>query len=372
MALFDALERIYGVPRSSFAATPDIVPKPHPHTIRDFLLHYYPDAACRAAGFEQYRFAPIPAICPIVRPLAQLPIAVSEDTIAPPAPSLPADLLAAYTAPLRNASLWDADIYRLIAFEFGQACATFDIARFLEARLTTGLMRDELQYALSMPNARFPLREQIAPTPAALLDFRSHLTGGGVHTLCAFARPSPYNDFVIPLQRRSTRVGVAGGSYGVIPMAFHQPAASGPLDPREPATTALREIFEELLGGTETHDQATFLTHPAIEWLQAHPADVHFETTNLFVSLLGGNYDFSLMLAVTNTDFWQSYGALLQTGWESEQHFLLSSQDNAAFHKILTKPDWEAQALGCCLDGLRRLRVIAPERTLKESYDPAF
>ena len=154
-------------------------------------------------------------------------------------------------------------------------------------------------------------------------------------------------------------------------MAFHQPYGAGSLDAREPATTALREIFEELFGGEESHEESKFLTHPAIEWLRDHESDLHFETTNLFVSLFGGNYDFSLLLAVTNTDFWQMFGPSLKTGWESGEHFLLSSMDRAAWWRILQQGDWEAQALGCCLDGLRRLRLAEPGRMLRESYDAA-
>ena len=154
-------------------------------------------------------------------------------------------------------------------------------------------------------------------------------------------------------------------------MAFHQPANSGILDSREPATTALREIFEELFGGEESPEEALFLEHPAIEWLLSHECDLRFETTNLFVSLFGGNYDFSLLLAVTNPDFWRRFGPALQTGWESGEHFLLSSQDRSAWWRILQEPDWEAQALGCCLDGLRRLRVEHPARMLDEPYDAA-
>ncbi|MFN7933437.1 MAG: hypothetical protein U0R19_08930 [Bryobacteraceae bacterium] len=372
MDLFEAIEEIYGV--SSVALKQIGVKRwerPEAIRVREHLLSYYSEDNCRAQGYEHYPYARIAAICPIRQPSKHLPKARSVASIGVNVPRLAMELLAEYTAPLHAASLWDAETYRLIDFEPEEPRAAFAIDSFLRFRLTTGLMREELYRAIARGMTTLSLREQIAPDAAALVDFKSHSVCGGVHTLCAFARPAPYNDFVIPLQRRSLRVAVAGGSYGVIPMAFHQPYESGHLDAREPATTAVREIFEELFGGEESHEEARFLTHPAIEWLLSHEADLHFETTNLFVSLFGGNYDFSLLMAVTNTDFWQRFGPCLETGWESGEHFLLSSQDKVAWWEILRECDWEAQALGCCLDGLRRLRVLHPARMLNESYDAA-
>ncbi len=370
MALFDAAARIYGVSPDEIArAKFEPWVRPHARLVRDFLMEYYPAKACRAAGYMHYPFAPVAAICPIRPPSPDLPVAESGNGWKPRQPALPAELLAAYVWPIRETSLWDADSYRLLAFDPVGSRATFAVDRFLLFRLTTALMREELHYALSRGASSLPLREQLAPHAEALVDLHSHRVFGGVHTLCAFARPAPHNDFLIPLQRRSARVGVAGGSLGVIPMAFHQPCASGALDPRAPATTALREIFEELFGGVETQEEAKFLTHPAIEWLLNHRDDLHFQTTNFFFSLFGGNFDFSLLLAVTNTDFWQRFGPVLETTWESEEHFLLSTLDRASFGGILREPDWEAQALGCCLDGLRRLQSIDPARMLREPYD---
>lgn len=372
MGLFEAIEEIYGI---SSTALQQIQVKrwerPEASRVREHLLSYYSEDRCRAQGYEHYPNARIAAVCPIQRPSQKLPKACSVATPALKQPTLAVELLAKYTSPLHETSMWDGETYRLVSFEPSEPRGAFAIDSFLRFRLTTGLMREELHYAIAGGMTDLPLRDQIAPDAAALLDFRSHSVCGGVHTLCAFARPAPYGDFVIPLQRRSLRVGVAGGSYGVIPMAFHQPYGSGSLDAREPATTALREIFEELFGGEESHEEAKFLTHPAIEWLLDHEEDLQFETTNLFVSLFGGNYDFSLLMAVTNTDFWQMFGASLETGWESGEHFLLSSQDKAAWWRILQERDWEAQALGCCLDGLRRLRVLHPTLMLRESYDAA-
>jgi len=370
VALFDAIERIYGIPAARIANAPaHHWTKPHARAVRDFLLRYYPNEHCRARGYRHYPYAPIAAICPEHPPAATLPAAISAEPSPPPQPALSPEQLAIYTSPLREATLWDGETYRLLAFDPATPQATFATDSFLRFRLTSGLMREELHYALSTGSNELPLRAQLAPDAAALLDLQHHAMSGGVHTLCAFARPAPHNDFIVPLQRRSTRVGVAGGSFGVIPMAFHQPTVSSPLDPREPATTALREIFEELFGGIESHAEAKFLTHPAIEWIRTHPADTHFETTNFFISLFGGNYDFSLLLAITNTDFWRTFGHTLETGWESGEHYLLGTHDQAAFHRILHEPDWEAQALGCCLDGLRRLRAIDPTRTARDSYD---
>ncbi|MBL8174654.1 MAG: hypothetical protein JNK48_08290 [Bryobacterales bacterium] len=370
MALFEAMERLYGVRADRVASiAPQNWTPPHPHAVRDFLLAYYSERECRAHGFEHYPHAPIAAIRPMQRPSQALPRASSVPPTDVRMPSLSVELLSLYTSALRHASLWDGETYRLLAFDAELPRGSFAIDSFLRFRLTNGLMREEMYHAVATGSDALPLRCQIAPDAAALLDFPSHNVCGGVHTLCAFARPAPHNDFIVPLQRRSPRVGVAGGSYGVIPMAFHQPTVSGPLDPREPATTALREIFEELFGGHESFEEAKFLDHPAIAWLLSHPDRMHFETTGFFVSLLGGNYDFSLLLAVTDTGFWQRFGHTLKTGWESGEYFLLSTLDGDGFHRILHQPDWEAQALACCLEGLRRLRSIDHKRMLSEPYD---
>ncbi len=338
------------------------------------LYDYYPEASLAAAGYRlmQFHYADQlvrkPTIWPVAGRGLRVPLlAGSEtiaDTIAPDAPAIDADLRARYLARLHTsgAKLWDADLYCVTQFRATPGEAHIGIApgRFLAYRTTIGLLREELLHAAEHSDWRLPLRAQIAPDIAAFTRFATRLTGGGVHTLCAFRRPAPDNDYVILLQQRSHAVSEARGTYGVVPMAFHQPPpyAMDGLDPRSPAATSLREIYEEIFGGAEDAD---FLTHPAVRWLLDHRRDIHFEMTSFHMSLISGNYEFGLALIVPDADFWRRFSAGLQHGWESDGHLLVSSHDHRRLGELLCADNWEGQALGTFVEGLLRLREIAPQ-----------
>lgn len=367
------LAEIYQLPEGEISAQLRPPPaKPDASLLTRSLLDFY--APGRGIYSFQFDGRPrlVPAVCPAESRGLRIPMLAGRERMSQVSvarterlPELDAAALGRYASYLHfsKARFWDDLVLRLV--EWGahedHVAAQFAEARFLDYRLTVGLMREEWFDVLAH-GGRARLRETFAPDIATLMDFPARIAAGGVNALCAFARPAPFDDFVIPLQVRSASVGEGAGSYGVIPMALHQRAASGTLDPLALSTTALRELYEELFDGPELLTQSAFLEHPAIEWILAHRHEVTFETTSLFVSLIHGNYDCGMLLAVRDTDYWQRFGPLMAAGWESETQLLVSSRDEAAWRQLLTHPGWEAQALGCAVEGLLRLREIDPAR----------
>lgn len=361
-AVLEAVSNIYGFPLPEVRQAVSAVRLPANPLPHYSLLDYYGEAACRAAGWIPYTFTirdavrRTLAISPSGATGLRIPLALGREVVTQIAPSgrlippkIPLHHLAQCVALLLagGARIWDDDIHRLLSVQLTQDSvrATFTQDRYFSYRLSVGLMREE------MATGRLLLRDALAPTAAALTDFPTRLTAGGVQLLCAFARE---DDFVLPLQVRSNRVGEAAGSYGVVPMAYHQGAV-------EPSATALREVVEELFGGEES--SPAYLDHPAIQWLLSHPSQMHLEATAFFLNMVHGNYDFAMLLAVLDPEFWRRFGGTLVTSWESETHLLVSSRDRQQITQLLNAPNWEPQTLGTLVEGLMRLREIAPERT---------
>ncbi|MCC6364671.1 MAG: hypothetical protein IT165_14215 [Bryobacterales bacterium] len=361
-AIIEAVSNIYGFPQAGVRRALATVPPPSNPLPHHSLLDYYSVTDCRIAGWVPYNFAirgsvrQTLAISPEGATGLHIPVASACEVINQVAPSgrqmpanIPLDHVAQCVALLLSggARIWDDDIHRLLSVQLthGSVHATFTWDRYFSYRLTAGLMREE------MTTGRLLLRNTLAPTVRALTDFQTRLTAGGVQLLCAFARE---DDFVLPLQVRSSRVGEAAGCYGVVPMAYHQGAV-------EPSATALREVVEELFGGEE--NSPAYLDHPAVRWLLSHRSLVHLEATAFFLNLVHGNYDFAMLLAVLDPEFWRQFGGALVTSWESEAHLLVSSRDHQRLSQLLKAPNWEPQTLGTLVEGLIRLREIAPERT---------
>lgn len=339
------------------------------------LFDYYPEPSVHAAGYRYLRFgyAGRDYRLPVVSPLDGRGLAIPllsgfeqiEDAIAPPPPEINPAYQSLYAARLEaaGARLWDDDLYCLTGFAVSNVHANPGVrigiakGRFLAYRLTGGLLREEFLEAHKTGRRLFPLRDRIAPDIAAVTDFSHRLTGGGVHMFSAFRRPAPEDDYAILLQRRSSLVSEAGGTYGVVPMAFHQPPrqSCAPLDPRSPGATGLRELYEEAYGGVEG---TPFLDHPAIAWLLQHSETARLELTSLFVSLVSGNYDFGVALIVSDPGYWRTFGGWIEESWETGEHLLLSSRDAPRIGELVAAGNWEGQALGTFLEGLRRLREL--------------
>jgi hypothetical protein len=114
--------------------------------------------------------------------------------------------------------------------------------------LTDKLIEEEGQPAKVLN--QLPLRDRLAPSREALFDFSTRPCCGGFGLVVAIARPDPHNDYVIPVQYRSTNVTNARGLCAVIPKAFHS-AAVGADEEVNVFWSAMREFYEELHGGNE-------------------------------------------------------------------------------------------------------------------------
>lgn len=335
------------------------------------LFDYYPEHTVLSAGYRFVSFSVgddlirIPVVTPVDGFGLQVPLLAGNETLVdsplPPPPPIDPDIVKQYSDRLlaSGARLWDDDLFCITSFRSPNQTlhASIGTGRFLAYRLSVGLLRDELILAARNNDWSLPLRARIAPDVATLTDFSHRLAGGGVHTLCAFRRPAPDDDYLILLQQRSTLVSEARNSLGVVPMAFHQPPhqSCAPLDPRSPAATALREVFEEIFGGEEG---TQFLHHPAIDWLLQHQSRIHLELTSFYISLVSGNYDFGTVLVVPDPDFWRAFSEQLQHSWESHHFLPVSSRDRVRLEEFLRSPNWEGQALGTFVEGLLRLRQI--------------
>ncbi len=378
-AIISALSRLYGYGAEEIARLE--LPAPPPTLDMEAstapLLERYGTDHAYAFGYERRRRM-MPVICSRQAQDLRVPLLTEAEQVAveplaySPAPvHLPLDRLCRYATKFigGGGGIWDDDVYRLLEIQTARMHlrARFGLGRFLDYRLTTGLLREEMAWALATGDRELPLREALLPSLAELTGFASRVTAGGVQTLCAFADAGGF--YWIPLQKRGASIAEGAGNWAVVPMGFHQPAASGDLNPAAPSTTSLRELYEELFGGTETAREPEFLSYPAVDWIRKHPQSLDFEATAFNLSMLHGNYDFSLLLAVHDPRFRESFSPELRQSWESEAHLMVRSDDTDAWRELLLAPNWETQALVTCVEGLRRLTQLGRIRELPLHFD---
>lgn len=378
-AIVGALSRLYGY-RPEEIARPKL-PAPPPTLDMEAsgvpLLERYGKDQAYSFGYERLRRT-VPVICSQNAQDLRVPLLtgaeateVETQAYSPPLVHLPLDRLCRYATKFigGRGGIWDDEVYRLLGIETERTHlrARFGLGRFLDYRLTTGLLREEMAWALATGDDRLPLREALLPSMAELTGFAGRITAGGVQTLCAFADAEGF--YWIPLQKRGNSIAEGAGNWAVVPMGFHQPAASGALDPAAPSTTSLRELYEELFGGPETAREPEFLSYPAVDWIRKHSRSLDFEVTAFNLSMLHGNYDFSLLLAIHDPWFWESFSPELRQSWESESHLMMRSDDADGWRELLLAPNWETQALVTCVEGLRRLPQLGRIRGLPLKFD---
>jgi hypothetical protein len=178
---------------------------------------------------------------------------------------LPFDAVAFILADIhaRGLRVWDQPLYRLRALSVSNGVieVEFGIERFATYRVGIGALDDELYQALVDTEGDLgriagewkkylPWRQQFLPNARSVAAYVDRLCVGGIHATVAIQRPAPWNDFVIPVQRRSRSLSEGHGLITPLPAAFHQPL----IDPRAEmpfSCTVFREVFEELFGGDE-------------------------------------------------------------------------------------------------------------------------
>ena len=155
---------------------------------------------------------------------------------------------------------------------------------------------------------------------------------------------------------------------GVVPMAYHQHVKSAQDEIRISATV-YREVYEELFNGREVRRQKEAWRPPTwffeesepLSWLITHPEAYWMECVGMTINLLYGNYDFHVVFAVRDPEFWARFGVQLQRSWEARSLTTVSSKASDRLAVLLRRRRWASQALVAMVEGLLRLRAVAPE-----------
>jgi hypothetical protein len=293
-----------------------------------------------------------------------------------------APLIAQFEA--QGSWFWDSPAYRLvdINIERQRLRADFASEQFFAYRFGPGLLieetinalgHDELSIVDLVRDRRrwFPLRETRLANGADILNLQRRICAGGALALFALARPAPYEDFILPVQRRSQLVADTQAMLSVVPKAYHEPMAmvSRHLEVNV-SQTIFREIYEELFGGKEVERDVRRLRYdwylrqsPPLDWIRTHPGDFVLECVAFGFSLLVGNYEFPVLAAVPNTEFWDRYGDDVKSMWEMDREILfISSRDEAEIRRVISLPDWTPEGLFAFIEALTRLASLYPDR----------
>lgn len=274
---------------------------------------------------------------------------------------------------------WNAPLYRLVSHGDGVLEQAFCTVSFSEYRLTNGLLTTEVLKALvategdiskiaSRRTQTLRLRDLLLPDLSALARIETRLCCGGMGALFAVARPAPYNDFLIPLQRRSDQVTDTRGLLAVLPKAFHQPTVNSDAEANV-KWTVLREVFEEVFGGSEVESESTALRHdrymstePALNYFAEHEGAYTFEIVGFGLNALNGNYEFAALMAVPDVWYWRTFSSKMDSAWETEDVILLSSRDSAALADYLRESQWAPESRFHFTEALSRLGQLYPEK----------
>jgi hypothetical protein len=280
---------------------------------------------------------------------------------------------------LRNIRVWDAPLYRLIDLDIRDRTlsANFSLESFYRYRVTNGALIDELVQALLdtdfNPNAvlearerYLPLRQHLLPDMRSVAEFRSRLCTGGVNVVTAIARPQPFCDYAIVLQRRSASVSSRQGGLTVLPAGQHQPTVE-PESEVGISCTVFREVFEELFGGHELESGSMHLVYdwfchesPPLKWLMNHKGAYDLLMTGFGLSMMSGGYTFSVLLAIHDQSFWTQFRHLLRTNWEvSDVHQPIFSTRSRSLD-LLLHPEWTDYGIFSLVEGILELQRIKP------------
>jgi transcriptional regulator with XRE-family HTH domain len=281
-------------------------------------------------------------------------------------------------------------LYRLLEIDIGadQLRAVFTLDWFVRYALSNDLLENELTEAIvQSPSTEasgmpMPLRDELLSSASAVVDFRQRLCVGGPVALFAVARPAGTGrpaDFLIVVQRRSSRVLNVPGRLAVIPKGFHQHMR----DAREEvclSATVYRELEEELFGRRD-FDEATgrsqlglvphhvnLLTEP-MRWLVDHDA-IDARCVGFGVNLMTGNYEFACLICIPDEEFWKRYGGAFLPNWEAADVQTYSSANPDALAELILDHRWTDEGLFAFLEGLRRLKTLHPERVHLPELQP--
>ncbi|MBP9933114.1 MAG: hypothetical protein KBF25_05440, partial [Chitinophagaceae bacterium] len=123
------------------------------------LLERYGIANAYSFAYDGQRRT-LPVICPLTAQDLRVPLLTAAEHVkaqperySPPPIALPLDRLCRYATKFigGRGGIWDDDVYRLLAAntEGLNLHAEFGLGRFLDYRLTTGLLREEMAWSLA-------------------------------------------------------------------------------------------------------------------------------------------------------------------------------------------------------------------------------
>jgi hypothetical protein len=304
---------------------------------------------------------------------------------APESFNIPAEIAGQILADIeqRELRIWDAPIYNLTSFSVNQSVlrAEFVLGHFMQYRLSLGALWDELVQALidskysvdkllSERERCLSFRQKFLSNSRAIADYSKRICVGGVNVMVALQRPDPWDDFAIPVQRRSAILSEGQNMISLVPQAFHQHM----IDPYEGVSfsrTIYRELFEELFGGEEATKDLKRLREDwymevckPFEWLRGNRNHYRLVCTGFGLNLMSGTYEIAILLIVRNPSFWKKFSPMLITNWETAEAIspLISSKDAETLRSMLSNPAWTGASLFSLCLGLCYLSNLEPSR----------
>ncbi|MFF4275887.1 hypothetical protein [Streptomyces sp. NPDC001536] len=282
----------------------------------------------------------------------------------------------------KGSQIVNSEIYSLTSLDIqgGVISGSVGVIDFVQFALTLNLLENELMRSIVSDESNrslvMPIRNELLPDVATVLDFSGRICAGGALALTAIARPRGRGhdpDYLLLIQERSGSVLNANRRLAVIPKAFHGPMADYGEDAHFSATIE-REMEEELFGRTDVDSTVSDQLHadpmhPSLlsapmRWLMDRSdSDAwRMESTAVGINLVSGNYEFANLIVIDDEEWWVRYGGQVRANWESSGLHRYSSLDTARLESLALDPRWSNEGLFAFTQGCRRLAEIGGQR----------
>lgn len=278
--------------------------------------------------------------------------------------------------------LWDSDIYRLVELDLapGKMTPRFAVDRFLHYRFTDGLLLDEfvnglvredlnIEQVIANSTRLLPQRCKTLPTGRSLVDLPARVCIGGPLVVLAMARPRPYSDYLIPVQRRSRAVVDGQDMLSVIPQAYHQPM----INEKEEinlSSSVYREVFEELFEGEEVERSTRRLKYDwymhecePMNWLLRHRNAYTLQLICAGLNLHVGSYELGVLFVIHDPTFWTKYGSKTKANYEAQPGLEgVSSLQTSRLCELFKSPEWASEGLFAFAECVKHLQEVDPKK----------
>ncbi len=282
----------------------------------------------------------------------------------------------------KGSQIVNSEIYTLTSLDVrpGVISGSVGVIDFVEFALTLNLLESELMRSIATGESDrpsvMPIRDELLPNIATVLDFSGRVCAGGALALTAIARPRGRGhdaDYLLLIQERSGSVLNANRRLAVIPKAFHGPMADYGEDARFSATVE-REMEEELFGRTDVDSTAgeqlhadpmhpSLLSDPMRWLMDRQGSDAwRMESTAVGINLVSGNYEFANLIVIDDEEWWVKHGGQVRANWESSGLHRYSSLDTARLESLALDSRWSNEGFFAFTQGCRRLAEIGGQR----------